>query len=197
MGNATGKGSGAQLSNVHATELASSTYFSPSEVQAIYYHFSLLAIEESGELIISRTEFQEALGMKSSTFVDRLFVVFDENGDGRINFREFLSILSILSTKATEADKLETSFKIYDFDGDGKIGRDELTEMLRATAVEHSLVLDDAELDSVIDATFAEIPGASTHISFAQFSSFVEAHPMMLSQLTLHVSSLIAEGSRG
>lgn len=36
--------------------------------------------------------------------------------------------------------KLEVSFKIYDADGDGKIGRDELTAMLRATADEHNLV---------------------------------------------------------
>jgi Ca2+-binding EF-hand superfamily protein len=33
--------------------------------------------------------------MSSSTFVDRLFAVFDDNGDEAINFTEFLTILSV------------------------------------------------------------------------------------------------------
>jgi Ca2+-binding EF-hand superfamily protein len=49
----------------------------------------------------SRSDFQSALGMKNSTFVDRLFAVFDDNGDGGINFVEFLTILSVLSTKVS------------------------------------------------------------------------------------------------
>ena len=42
-----------------------------------------------------RAEFQSALGMSNSTFVDQLFAVFDENGDAAINFTEFLTILSV------------------------------------------------------------------------------------------------------
>ena len=82
--------------------------------------------------------------MKNSTFTDRLFATFDENDDGSINFAEFLTILSVLSNKATAAQKLEVSFKIYDMDNDGKIGREELATMLRATMDEHDLILDDA-----------------------------------------------------
>jgi Ca2+-binding EF-hand superfamily protein len=54
----------------------------------------------------SRSDFQSALGMKNSTFVDRLFAVFDDNGDGGINFVEFLTILSVLSTKVSTASFL-------------------------------------------------------------------------------------------
>ena len=202
--------------------------------------------------------------MKNSTFVDRLFAVFDENGDGAINFAEFLTILSVLSTKASAAEKLEVSFKIYDMDGDGKIGRDELNAMLRATADEHNLVrfhaqpcccsgrgrgrlpllpfgkmtaafqnhsapcpaplvhrrppsdarlpvfflftplasllqvMNEAELASVIDATFAELPECDgKSIDLASYSSLVESHPMMLSQLTLNISSLVADQAMG
>lgn len=66
-------------------------------------------------------EFQNAIGMKNSTFVDRMFSVFDSNSDGAINFAEFLAILSVLSTKATPDEKLSFSFKIYDCDADGFI----------------------------------------------------------------------------
>ena len=145
----------------------------------------------------SRTEFQSALGMKSSTFVDRLFAVFDENNDGGVNFREFLTILSVLSTKASAQDKLEVSFKIYDMDGDGRIGRDELSALVRATMEEHNLVLDESQLVSVIDATFDELPQANGQfIDFNAYASLVDSHPMMLSQLTLNISSLVAEQVR-
>ncbi len=46
---------------------------------------------------------------------------------------------------------------MYDFDGDGKIGREELTAMLRATLDEHSLVLDEKQLDSVIQVSTLNI----------------------------------------
>jgi hypothetical protein len=45
----------------------------------------------------------------------------------------------------------------------------------------------------VIEATFAELPGTSDNIDLAAYSSLVESHPMMLSQLTLNVNSLVAE----
>jgi hypothetical protein len=50
-----------------------------------------------------------------------------------------------------------------------------------------------ASPQQVIDATFAELPGSHGSIDLAAYSSLVEAHPMMLSQLTLNVSSLVAE----
>ena len=133
--------------------------FTAAEVKALWVHFSSLSkAEGGGELLINHSDFQSVVGMKNSTFVDRLFAVFDENEDGAINFAEFLNILSVLTTKATPAEKLEVSFKIYDMDKDGKISRDELATMLRATMDEHELVLDDTQIESVIDATFAEVP---------------------------------------
>jgi len=57
--------------------------------------------------------------------------------------------------------------------------------------------MNDEELNSVVQATFDEIPGATQSIDLAQYSALVEAHPMMLSQLTLNVSSLVAEQAGG
>mmetsp|Transcript_35575 Transcript_35575/g.72495 ORF Transcript_35575/g.72495 Transcript_35575/m.72495 type:complete len:95 (-) Transcript_35575:229-513(-) len=50
------------------------------------------------------------------------------------------------------------------------------------------------QLASVIDATFQELPSAAGQfIDLQAYSSLVETHPMMLSQFTLNISSLIAE----
>lgn len=69
--------------------------------------------------------------------------------------------------------------------------------MLRATADEHSLVLDEAQLASVIDATFEELPGCVGFIDLKAYSSLVASHPMMLSQFNLNISALVAEQNGG
>ena len=50
--------------------------------------------------VIDKEEFTAAMGFQNKFYVDRMFQLFDENGDGAINFTEFLCGLSILSTKA-------------------------------------------------------------------------------------------------
>ena len=153
-------GSTAKVCNLTQQELdgfVGTSHFSAAEVKALWVQFASLGKADGGsEILLNRADFQTAVGMKNSTFVDRLFAVFDENDDGAINFSEFLTILSVLSTKALPAEKLEVSFKIYDMDKDGKIGRDELATMLRATMDEHDLVLDDI-LAVVIDNTRLEM----------------------------------------
>lgn len=57
-------------------------------------------------------EFQKALGCKSSFFVDRVFHLFDENGDGFINFSEFACGIAILSPKGTFAMKVSCSSRL-------------------------------------------------------------------------------------
>lgn len=70
--------------------------------------------------------------------------------------------------------------------------------MLRATAEEHELVLDDQQISSVVEATFAELPSAARErISLGNYSTLVSTHPMMLSQLTLNISTLVAEQVQG
>jgi len=61
--------------------------------------------------------------------VDRLFEIFDSNGDGAIDFSELASGLSVLCGGDRE-DKVEAAFALYDLDGDGTISLDEMTSYL-------------------------------------------------------------------
>lgn len=66
--------------------------------------------------------FFNSKGMKnSSAWLDRVFELFDQDGNGSINFREFIIGLSIFSPKTSLDDKLMFSFKVFDIDGDGCI----------------------------------------------------------------------------
>ena len=60
--------------------------------------------------VIDKEEFTAAMGFQNKFYVDRMFQLFDENGDGAINFTEFLCGLSILSTKARFASFVLIAF---------------------------------------------------------------------------------------
>lgn len=46
------------------------------------------------------------------------------------------------------------SFRVYDFDGDKQISKDELSKMLEASLVENHMTLSAEQIRAMVDATF-------------------------------------------
>ena len=68
-------------------------------------------------------------------FAANIFKTFDHGNTGRINFRQFITTLSI-QLKGNIQQKLEWAFDVYDIEKNGSISRQEVIEMIAVRAGE-------------------------------------------------------------
>ncbi|XP_073474996.1 dual oxidase 1-like isoform X2 [Aquarana catesbeiana] len=117
---------------------------------------SSLKVREALKCELSRTEFAESLGLKPhSTFVDSMFSLADEDGNGYLSFREFLNILIILM-KGSPEQKSKLMFTMYDIDGNGFLSKDEFSTMLKSFIEISNECISKDQADQVIEVMFRE-----------------------------------------
>ena len=131
-------------------------------------------------LASSRLQF---IGVKNTPFIERLFVLMDEDTDGELGFGELLQAVGTFCMFG-HAEMLRFAFGVFDKDGNGKIEDDELKALLKMlhgqnydVVCKHTLERFDTDRDGFI--SFAEFTEMDKNFPNLMFPSFQVQEFMM------------------
>ncbi|KAI9726427.1 MAG: Calcineurin subunit B [Chrysothrix sp. TS-e1954] len=154
--------------------------FDKEEVDRLRKRFMKLDKDNNGT--IEREEFLSLPQVSSNPLATRMIAIFDEDGGGSVDFREFILGLSAFSSKGNKEEKLRFAFKVYDIDRDGLISNGELFLVLKMMVGSN---LKDVQLQQIVDKTIMEADkDGDGKISFEEFKGVVEMTDVSMS-LTL------------
>lgn len=142
---------------------------------------------------IDREEFLSIPQIANNPLASRMIAIFDEDGGGDVDFKEFIKGLSAFSAKGNQREKLQckltytwtygrhkhdltilllVAFKVYDMDRDGYISNGELFLVLKMMVGNN---LKDNQLQQIVDKTIMEADkDQDGKISFDEFLVMVE-----------------------
>lgn len=60
--------------------------------------------------MISKNEFKEIPELVDNPLLSRVISVFDKNGDGSVDFQEFISLIEVFNPKTDKKTKIECMF---------------------------------------------------------------------------------------
>ncbi|CAG5128077.1 unnamed protein product, partial [Candidula unifasciata] len=139
--------------------------FDMDEIKRLGKRFRKLDLDHSGALSID--EFMSLPELHQNPLVQRVIDIFDTDGNGEVDFKEFIEGISQFSVKGDKESKLRFAFKIYDMDKDGYISNGELFQVLKMMVGNN---LRDTQLQQIVDKTIihADTDGDGK-ISFEEF----------------------------
>ncbi|XP_065833517.1 calcineurin subunit B type 2-like [Oscarella lobularis] len=145
------------------------TKFETDEIRRLAKRFKKMDLDKNGSLCVE--EFMALPELQQNPLVQRVIDVFDQDGNGEIDFKEFLEGMSQLSLQGDQETKLKFAFRIYDMDNDGFISNGELFQVLKMMVGTN---LKESQLQQIVDKTilFAD-QDKDGKISYEEFRAVV------------------------
>ncbi|XVE89040.1 hypothetical protein DITRI_Ditri19aG0117900 [Diplodiscus trichospermus] len=162
--------------------------FSQQEIVSLYKRFCQLDRNSKG--FISADEFLSVPEFAMNPLSQRLLKMVDG-----LNFKDFVAFLSAFSAKASEDQKIQLIFKVYDSDGNGKVSFNDILEVFRDLS---GSFISDGQREQVLTQLLEE--AGYSRDSYLTLDDFTKNSKATQLQLTLHAAvanSLRRQAKRG
>ena len=127
--------------------------------------------------LIDINEFRDGLELANHKICDRLFTIFDKDGNGSIDYKEFMDTIESM-VGASDSDKIRFAFQLHDLDDSGFIDRNELKILIKQSFAENRLDYDDFQLDLLVDEFFKRADkDLSGTIDYNEFLNVANDYP--------------------
>uniref|UniRef100_K3WL67 EF-hand domain-containing protein n=1 Tax=Globisporangium ultimum (strain ATCC 200006 / CBS 805.95 / DAOM BR144) TaxID=431595 RepID=K3WL67_GLOUD len=138
------------LSDEQVEEIRMLTSLPVKEIARIRSKYRAVAQHED----MSKAEFYALPAVAGNPLRDRLFQMLELSSENAIPFTEFTKLVSTFSFHSSQDTKLRAAFRVHDFDGDGKLSKDDLRAYM---ALVYQKPVDDDTDQASTDAARQEV----------------------------------------
>nr|XP_015308884.1 PREDICTED: calcium and integrin-binding protein 1 isoform X2 [Macaca fascicularis] len=157
-------GSGSRLSKELLAEYQDLTFLTKQEILLAHRRFCELLPQEQRSVeqsLLAQVPFEQILSLpelKANPFKERICRVFSTSPTrDSLSFEDFLDLLSVFSDTATPDIKSHYAFRIFDFDDDGTLNREDLSRLVNCLTGEgEDTRLSASEMKQLIDNILEE-----------------------------------------
>ncbi|PVD21270.1 hypothetical protein C0Q70_19441 [Pomacea canaliculata] len=149
--------------------------------------FRSMDVRKAGNITLS--EFAAYLHLPVSSAVEELFALYDRDGSGSIDFREYLIGLSLVSQPANTENTLRFAFELFDEEKTGYIHKQSFKRILQSAFqitdedTDALFQMADADKNSLISFEFNSVT-FSTHCTADEFKNCAQERPEYAKLLT-------------
>ena len=148
--------------------------FSELDIGRLYKIYRRIDVDNSG--VIDLAELLAYLDLDRTRFSKRVFQIMDEDGSGKIDFREFVCSLWNYASLG-RANLVLFAFDLYDKDSSGSISNSEVKEMLMDI---YGKTFKNSAHARSVEAQLDAMEGAMGIIDVETFREFSRKHPALL-----------------
>ncbi|KAL4108494.1 hypothetical protein PRIC1_000209 [Phytophthora ramorum] len=150
------------------------TSLPPKEIHRIRRKYKTLVKGED----MTKDEFYALPAISVNPLRDQLFKSLELSPAQTITFAEFAKFIQIFSYSSLQDVKLKEAFKIHDFDGDGKISRDDLRAycalVFPKVSDSEAVTAQQGTLETLIEHVMSEASSAPSR-DFLVYDDFIKA----------------------
>ncbi|XP_067871691.1 calcium and integrin-binding protein 1-like [Heterodontus francisci] len=185
-------GSASHLSKEQLSEYQELTFLTKQDILHAYRLFTELISKDLADFQntrVSKDRICEMLELKANPFRERICTVFSTaiEKDGSMSFEDFLDMFSVFSDSATPEIKSHYAFRIFDFDDDGTLDKEDLKKLVNClTGGTSDTQLSEPEMNQLIQNILEEsdIDKDGT-VNLSEFQHVVSRSPDFVSSFKI------------